>query len=63
MPTNMEMSFMQKAALYKLLKLKRNNEKAGIKVEGLLDLINETEATMEAEDVAWVEKKIAELDQ
>ncbi|MCL1821011.1 MAG: hypothetical protein FWG36_10210 [Oscillospiraceae bacterium] len=62
MPTNMEMSFMQKAALYKLLKLKRNNEKAGIKVEGLLDLINETEATMEAEDVAWVEKKIAELE-
>ncbi|MCL1819938.1 MAG: hypothetical protein FWG36_04695 [Oscillospiraceae bacterium] len=61
MPTNLEMRVMQKTALFDLLELKRDNEKAGVKVEGLLKLIIRTEATMEAEDVAWVEKKIAEL--
>ncbi|MCL1821007.1 MAG: hypothetical protein FWG36_10190 [Oscillospiraceae bacterium] len=61
MPTNLEMRVMQKTALYELLKLKRDNEKSGNKVDGLFDLINKTEATMEAEDVAWVEKKIAKL--
>ncbi|MCL1819343.1 MAG: hypothetical protein FWG36_01660 [Oscillospiraceae bacterium] len=61
MPSNMEMRVMQKTALFDLLKLKRDNKKAGINLEGLVELIIKTEATMEAEDVAYVEKKIAEL--
>jgi hypothetical protein len=35
--------------------------KVGKDVDGLDDLIIKTEATMEEEDVAWVEKKIAQL--
>ncbi|MCL1819823.1 MAG: hypothetical protein FWG36_04095 [Oscillospiraceae bacterium] len=61
MPSNMEMRTMQKTALYDLLKLKRDNEKSENKVEGLFELINKAKATMEAEDVAYVEKMIAEL--
>ena len=62
MPTNLEMRTSQKDKLFDLLMLKRDNEKAGIKVNGLANLIIKSEAVMEAEDVAWVEKKIAELE-
>ena len=62
MPTNMEMSYMQKTTLFDLLKLKRDNEGAGIKIKGLTDLIVRTKAVMEAEDVAYVEKMIEELE-
>ena len=61
MPTNLVMRIMQKTALYDLLMLKRDNAQQGITVKGLTELINRAEAVMEAEDVAWVEKKIAEL--
>ena len=61
MPTNLEMRVMQKNTLFNLLKLKRDNEKQEINLTGLRELIIATEAIMEEEDVAWVEKKIAEL--
>jgi hypothetical protein len=61
MATNAELKIIQKAALYDLLKFKLDNEKAGTDLQGLKELINKTEAAMEQEDVAWVEKKIAEL--
>ena len=49
----------QKRSLYQLKMLERNN--SGIEVKGLHQLINQQEAEMDAEDVAWVEKKITQL--
>ncbi|MCL1821012.1 MAG: hypothetical protein FWG36_10215 [Oscillospiraceae bacterium] len=64
MPTNMEMSYMQKNALYDLLllKLDMETENSGVNLKYLNRLINKTVASMEAEDVAWVEKQIASLE-
>ncbi|MDR2531597.1 MAG: hypothetical protein LBC82_02005 [Oscillospiraceae bacterium] len=62
MPSNLETRVMQKTNLFDLLILKKDNEKKGIHVDGLDKLIVKTEAIMEAEDVAYVEKKIAQLD-
>jgi len=62
MATNAELKIMQKNTLFDLLKLKRDNEKKGHKVAGLNDLIVKTRASMEQEDVAWVEKTIEELE-
>ena len=45
--------------LYDLLKLQADNH--NITVKGLKELINKTKASMSKEDVAWVEKTIAEL--
>ena len=61
MPSNMEIRTTQKAVLFDLLALKKDNVEAGVYVQGLDKLIVKMEATMEAEDVAWVEKKIGEL--
>ena len=59
MPTNLEMRVIQKTSLYKLLKFKSaNSEVTGI--IGLDELIKETKVAMEAEDIAFVEKIIAE---
>ncbi|MCL2421961.1 MAG: hypothetical protein FWD03_08900 [Defluviitaleaceae bacterium] len=58
MATNAELKMVQKDKLYDLLKLKYDN--ADSNINGLDDLINKTEAIMEEEDVAWVEKKIAQ---
>ena len=49
----------QKSQLFTYLKLRRDNAEKGITVYGLDELIAHLEAGMEAEDVAWVEKKIA----
>ncbi|MCL2637951.1 MAG: hypothetical protein FWD48_06210 [Oscillospiraceae bacterium] len=62
MASNVEIRVIQKTELYDLLALKKQNDKNGIKVGGLNELINKKKATMEAEDVAYVEKMIAELD-
>ena len=62
MPSAIELRAAQKTLLFDLRKVKRDDEKAGLKLGGLVHLILKTEAAMEAEDVAWVEKKIAELD-
>ena len=59
MPTNAEMRTAQKDKLYDLLTIKIKN--TSTTVNGLDELINKAEAVMEEEDVAWVEKKIAQL--
>ena len=59
MATNMEMQVEYRTRLYFLLKLKRDN--VGTVVKGLDELINMTEAAMQEEDVAYVEKKISQL--
>jgi len=61
MATGIEIRTTQKTALYDLLRLKSENEKEGTFTKGLAELINKTKAVMEAEDVAYVEKMIAEL--
>jgi len=58
----MEMRSANKTALYELLMIKQDYEKSGIEASRkLLELILKYEAGMDAEDVAWVEKKVAEL--
>jgi hypothetical protein len=57
MATNNEMRIWQKDMLFKLLLL----EKEAGKTKELTKLIVQTKAVMEAEDVAWVEKKVAEI--
>ena len=61
MASSTEIRATQKTELFRILKLEKANEKRGIKVEGLRELIIELKAPMEAEDVAYVEKIIAEL--
>jgi hypothetical protein len=59
MPSNRELQVEQRRRLFMLLKLQKDN---GIdKIIGLNEMIIATEAEMEEEDVAWVEKKIAQL--
>ena len=58
MPTYNEMRREQKRQLYVLKKLRRDNKG---EVIGLDESINMVEAEMEAEDVAWVEKKLTQL--
>ena len=62
MPSNIEMRSAQRTSLFDLLKLKRDMAKEGISFPGLEALIIKAEAAMEEEDVALVEKKIAQLD-
>ena len=50
----------QKRQLYQLLWLKKTNP--DIKINNLDLIINQLTAEMEKEDVAWVEKTIAELE-
>jgi|GEM_PF-404040 len=61
MASEPELRTSQKTTLFDLLDLKAENDKAGIKVIGPGKLIAKMEAVMEEEDVAYVEKKIAEL--
>ncbi|MCL2387945.1 MAG: hypothetical protein FWC89_10425 [Defluviitaleaceae bacterium] len=55
----LEIQIEQKKRLFMLLKIKKSNE--GYEVKALDDLILATEAEMQQEDVAWVEKKIDKL--
>jgi len=59
MATKTEMQVEQRRRLYQLLKLRKEN--ANIEIKGLNELINMNESEMDEEDVAWVEKKIAQL--
>ena len=56
MPTNNELRSMQKRSLHQLLMIKKNQEK-------LDEYINVTKTEMDAEDVAYVEKMIKELEE
>ena len=51
----------RKEELFDLLKLKKENELAGIKIKNINELIARKRAAMEAGDVAYVEKIIAEI--
>jgi len=57
-----EIRVLQKSELFDLLKLKRDNDNTGNNLKGLNDLITKKKAVMEAEDVAYVEKMVAELE-
>ena len=59
MATSLEIQVEQKKRLFQLLSLKKIN--ANIVVKGLDELIIATKAEMQQEDVAWVEKMVAEL--
>ncbi|MCL2853880.1 MAG: hypothetical protein FWE20_12805 [Defluviitaleaceae bacterium] len=59
MATNLELRSSQKRTLYKLLKLKAVNK--AYTVIDLDDVINELEAEMEPEDVAYVKQTISQL--
>ncbi len=59
MPTNKELTAEQRRRLFMLLKLKKAKDTDRGKL--LDDLIVETEAEMDAEDVAYVEKKIEKI--
>jgi len=56
MPANLELLVEQRRRLFMLLKLKKDNE--GIEIKGLEEMIIATEAEMQEEDVAYVEKKV-----
>ena len=57
MPTNLEIRTYQKAQLFDLLKLLRDNKEN----EALIFLTLKTMAAMEQEDVAYVEKLVEKL--
>jgi len=59
MASNSEMRVAQKDKLYDLLKIKADNK--DIEIKGLKEAIVKAKSVMEAEDVAYVEKMIAEL--
>ena len=59
MASNLEIRTGQRDKLYVLLKLRAVNK--NIEVKELNEAINAAEATMDEEDVAWVEKKIAQM--
>ena len=59
MATSLEIQVEQKKRLFQLLSLRKNNP--GVLVKGLDELIIATKAEMQQEDVAWVEKMVAEL--
>ena len=63
MATSIEIRTTQKSALHDLLtlKMRMQNEKDGAGYKWLIELINKMETVMEEEDVAYVEKKVAEL--
>ncbi|MCL1925461.1 MAG: hypothetical protein FWF50_07750 [Defluviitaleaceae bacterium] len=59
MPNVLELRSEKKSQLFDLLKLKKENP--NLEIKGLNELILRIEASMEEEDVALVEKKIAKL--
>ena len=65
MPSNTELRAQQCATLFDLLQLQyeltRENKDSNIELDSLKKLIVKSRAPMTQEDVAWVEKQIAEL--
>jgi len=59
MSTDKELRSNQKSLLFNLLKLERDNP--NIAIVGLKELIIQTQAIMDAEDVSYVEKLISTL--
>ena len=61
MATNLKIPVIQKNHLFELLMLKKSDQAIGKSTHALDILILKTKTTMEQEDVAWVEKNIAQL--
>ncbi|MCL2696668.1 MAG: hypothetical protein FWE74_01150 [Oscillospiraceae bacterium] len=61
MAGSIELRSALKIELFDLLKLKALNDKEGNSISGIEELIARKTAAMEAEDVAYVEKIIADL--
>ena len=59
MATEKELRTQQMSTLYDLLKLQQDHPEIA-RNKGLLDLIKKAKAVMDKEDVAWVEKILAE---
>jgi hypothetical protein len=59
MATNLEVAVEQKKRLFMLLRIKTENK--GLEIKELDNQILATRAEMQQEDVAWVEKMVAEL--
>ena len=59
MATNVGLKFVLNSKLYDLKKIKKRNP--GVEIAELDDTILATEAVMDEEDIALVEKKIAQL--
>ena len=59
MSTNLEIRIVQRDRLFDLLTLRELNR--GSTVNRLEEMIISAEVSMDEEDVAWVEKKIAKL--
>ncbi|MDR2532285.1 MAG: hypothetical protein LBC82_05520 [Oscillospiraceae bacterium] len=59
MASSIEIQVEQKKRLFQLLKLEKDN--AGYEVKGLSEAIIATKAEMQQEDVAYVEKMVAQL--
>ncbi|MCL2203615.1 MAG: hypothetical protein FWB88_07610 [Defluviitaleaceae bacterium] len=62
MATNFEKIADQRRRLFMLLRLNKARQDKVTLAKILKELISETEAEMQEEDVAYVEKKIAQLD-
>jgi len=60
MATTTEIRREQTEKLYDLMRMRLDNMAAGVNVIGLDELIRRTKASMLKEDVAWVEKVLAE---
>ena len=59
MATNYEVIAEQRRRLFMLMRIRAANK--GLEIKELNEQILTTESEMQQEDVAWVEKKIAEL--
>ena len=61
MATNTEIQVEQRRQLYVLLLIKKENDKAGVKVLGLERAIIAAKTVMNEADVAYVEKMVASI--
>ena len=59
MPTNLELKVYQKRMLHHLLKVQ--SDLGDVKLTSLEDFINAVKTEMDAEDVSYVEKMVAEI--
>ena len=62
MATNMEILVEQRRQLYSLLLIKKENDRASIKVLGLERAIISAKTVMNEADVAYVEKMVADTE-
>ena len=54
--------YLQNQYLYGLLLIQAKNQKAGIKVKGLTNLLSQVKAGMTDDNISWVEYQVAQVD-